>query len=131
MATQCLTRDITAWINRLARLLDRRSAWRLLPLLTGLLFASGRRTVSSWLRAGGLSKDYQDYYYFVWSLGHKVKWLAGIEEDDLHFREQVAPPRTAEQRLALVTTTGEEMQVAIAIVARQVPRHGNEGSGAE
>jgi hypothetical protein len=78
MATQCLTRDITAWINRLARLLDRRSSWRLLPLLTGLLFASGRRTVSSWLRAGELSKDYQDYYYFVSCVGRKVKWLAAV-----------------------------------------------------
>ena len=26
-----------------------RSAWRLAPLLTGLLFATGRRTVSTWL----------------------------------------------------------------------------------
>src|SRR5215472_12364821 len=76
MATPCLTRDITAWIDRLSSLLDPRSSWRLLPLLTGLLFATGRRTVSSWLRAGGLSKQYQDYYYFVWSLGSKVKPLA-------------------------------------------------------
>jgi hypothetical protein len=76
MATQCLTTDVTTWINRLARALDPRSSWRLVPLLGGLLFATGRRTVSSWLRAGGLGKDYQDYYYFVWSLGHKVKWLA-------------------------------------------------------
>jgi len=78
MATQCLTGDVAVWINRLARFLDPRLSWRLLPLLTGLLFASGRRTVSSWLRAGELSKDYQDYYYFVWSLGHKVKWLASV-----------------------------------------------------
>jgi hypothetical protein len=78
MATQCLTRDITAWIDRLARLLDPRSSWRLLPLVSGLLFATGRRTVSSWLRAGELSKDYQDYYYFVSSVGRKVKWLASV-----------------------------------------------------
>jgi len=78
MATQCLTGDVAVWINRLARFLDPRLSWRLLPLLTGLLFASGRCTVSSWLRAGELSKDYQDYYYFVWSLGHKVKWLASV-----------------------------------------------------
>src|SRR5262245_65811538 len=77
MATQCLTTDVTGWINELTRLLDPRAAWRLLPLMTGLLFATGRRTVSSWLRAGGLSKDYQDYYYFLSSLGHKVKSLAG------------------------------------------------------
>ena len=81
MATQCLTRDVTVWINRLAGLLDPRSSWRLLPLFGGLLFATGRRTVSSWLRAGGLSKDYQDYYYFVWSLGHKAKLLAAYVLD--------------------------------------------------
>lgn len=76
MATPCLTAELTAWINGLARLLDRRNSWRLLPMLTGLLFASGRRTVSSWLRAGALSKDYQDYYYFLASLGRNVKSLA-------------------------------------------------------
>ena len=43
--------------------------------------------------------------------------------------KQVAPPRTAEQRLTTVTTAGDEMQVAISIVARQVPRHGSERSG--
>jgi len=35
-------------------------------LLTGmLLFAGGRRTVTTWLRAAGVSDDYQDYYYFL------------------------------------------------------------------
>jgi len=78
MATPCLTAEITSWIDRLANLLDRRISWRLLPLLTGLLFATGRRTVSSWLRAGGLSDDYQDYYYFLFTLGDKTKALAAI-----------------------------------------------------
>ena len=81
MATQCLTADVTAWINRLARPLDPRVSWRLLPLLTGVLFATGRRTVSSWLRAGNLSDDYQDYYYFLSALGRKVKWLAAVVLD--------------------------------------------------
>ncbi len=76
MAATCLIAELTAWISRLAQMLDARIAWRLLPILTGLLFASGRRTVSSWLRAGGLSKDYQDYYYFLASLGRNVKSLA-------------------------------------------------------
>jgi hypothetical protein len=77
MAAACLTAELTAWINRLAGLLDRRISWRLLPIMTGLLFATGRRTVSSWLRAGGLSKEYQDYYYFLASLGCNIKSLAG------------------------------------------------------
>lgn len=78
MATQCLSRDLCDWIGRMAGLLDARTAWRLAPLLSGLLFATGRRTVSSWLRAGQLSDDYQDYYYFLCSLGDKVKALAGV-----------------------------------------------------
>jgi hypothetical protein len=32
--------------------------------------------VSSWLRAGELSDDYQDYYYFLATLGRKVELLA-------------------------------------------------------
>jgi hypothetical protein len=78
MATPCLTEDVTAWIERLAKPLDPRVSWRLLPLLSGLLFATGRRTVSSWLRAGHLSKQYQDYYYFLSTLGQKVELLAGL-----------------------------------------------------
>jgi hypothetical protein len=81
MATQCLTTDLTAWINRLSCCLDPRTRWRLVPLITGLLFATGRRTVSSWLRAGNLSKDYQAYYYFLSSLGHKVEFLAAVVLD--------------------------------------------------
>src|SRR5204862_4458082 len=76
MAAPCLTSDLTNWIDRLAKLLDGRNSWRLLPVLTGLLFATGRRTVSSWLRAGELSKDYQNYYAFLGSLGHHVQSLA-------------------------------------------------------
>jgi DDE superfamily endonuclease len=78
MATQCLTSSVKTWIARMADVLDPRSSFRLLPLLTGLLFATGRRTVSSWLRASELSKDYQDYYYFVFALGRKVKALATV-----------------------------------------------------
>jgi DDE superfamily endonuclease len=78
MAAPCLNADVTAWINRLARVLDPRISWRLLPILDGLLFATGRRTVSSWLRAAQLSKHYQDYYYFLSSLGHKVELLAAV-----------------------------------------------------
>jgi DDE superfamily endonuclease len=78
MATPCLTTDVTGWIKRLTGLLDPRFNWRLLPLMTGLLFATGRRTVSSWLRAAELGKDYEDYYYFVSAVGHKVKCLAAV-----------------------------------------------------
>ena len=45
--------------------------------MTGLLFATGRRTVPSWLPAGQLSQDYLDYYYFLTTVGRKVEMLAG------------------------------------------------------
>jgi hypothetical protein len=44
--------------------------------LTGILFAQGRRTVTTWLRAAGVSPDFQDYYYFLAALGRKTKSVA-------------------------------------------------------
>lgn len=77
MAAWMLPAELSAVITSLAGPLHGRLGWRLLPLMAGMLFAQGRRTVASWLRAGGLGDDYQDYYYFLGSLGRKVKWLAG------------------------------------------------------
>jgi hypothetical protein len=45
-------------------------------LLVGILFAQGRRTVTTWLRAAGISDDYQDYYYFLAALGRKTESVA-------------------------------------------------------
>jgi hypothetical protein len=56
--------------------LHARNRWRLPVLLTGILFASGRRTVTTWLRAAGVSDDFQDYYYFLTCVGHKSKSIA-------------------------------------------------------
>jgi hypothetical protein len=67
---------VSLWIARLAGMLHGRLAWRLLPLLTGALFAQGRKTVAGWLRGGDLGRDYQAYYYFLGSLGRKVKSVA-------------------------------------------------------
>jgi len=60
----------------LAAGLHARSRWRLPVLLVGILFAHGRRTVTTWLRAAGVSDDYQDYYYFLAALGRKTKSVA-------------------------------------------------------
>src|SRR5216684_4882378 len=76
MTTWHFPREMASWIDRMSYLLDKRNAWRLCPMLVGAMFAVGRRTVSSWLRAGGLSKDYKDSYYFLASLGRNVKSLA-------------------------------------------------------
>ena len=98
MATLCLTTDTAAWIKRLASLLDARVSWRLAPLMAGLLFATGRRTVSSWLRAGGLSDDYQDYYYFLGSLGDKAKSLAAVV---LRIAVETIAPQDSQGRILL------------------------------
>jgi len=76
MVTWQLPADVTYWIAALSKLLDERNAFRLLPVFTGIFFGQGRRTVSSWLRAAGISDDYEDYYYFVSTLGRKSKSLA-------------------------------------------------------
>ena len=62
------------WSEWLAAGLHARNRWRLPVLLTGILFAVGRRTVTSWLRAVGVSDDFQDYYYFLAPLGRKAEF---------------------------------------------------------
>ena len=64
------------WSEWLAAGLHARNRWRLPVLLMGILFANGRRTVTSWLRAAGISDDYQDYYYFLTPVGRKSKSIA-------------------------------------------------------
>ena len=64
------------WSERLASGLHGRNAWRLPVLMLGMLFARGRRTVTTWLRAAGISDGYQDYYYFLASLGRKTEKVA-------------------------------------------------------
>lgn len=76
MAEWQLPAELVAWILQLSQPLHARIACRLLPLLTGMLFAQGRRTVSSWLRGGGLGHDFRRYYYFLGSLGRKTSWVA-------------------------------------------------------
>jgi hypothetical protein len=68
--------DWSEWVAWLQMGLHGRSRWRLPLVLTGLLLAGGRRTVSSWLRAAQLQAAYTDYYYFNGTVGRKTKELA-------------------------------------------------------
>ena len=63
------------WSHWLAAGLHGRSRWRLPPLLIGVLFAGGRRVVASWIRTAGLSDDYQNYYFFLQSVGRRWREL--------------------------------------------------------
>ena len=68
--------DWMEWSQWLAAGLHARNRWRLPLLLLGILFAQGRRTVTTWLRVAGISDDYQDYYYFLAALGRKTELVA-------------------------------------------------------
>lgn len=65
------------WVESLSLVLHADNRWRLLVLMTGMLFARGRLTVSSWLRGARITKDFQDYYYFVSAVGKRVDAVAG------------------------------------------------------
>ncbi len=64
------------WSDWLSAGLHARNRWRLGVLLMGILFAHGRRTVTSWLRAAGVRDDFQDYYYSLAALGRKSQSVA-------------------------------------------------------
>lgn len=71
-----LPSELNALLVAWSSCLHARVAARLLPLMIGVLFARGRRTVASWLRAAGLGSDFRLYYYFVSTLGRKADLLA-------------------------------------------------------
>ena len=64
------------WSEWLAAGLHARNRWRLPVLLLGILFANGRRTVTTWLRAAGICDDFANYYYFLASVGRKTELVA-------------------------------------------------------
>ena len=64
------------WVDWLAAGLHGRNRWRLSWIIMGILFARGRRTVTTWLRAAGIQDDFAGYYYFLQPLGRKTKQLA-------------------------------------------------------
>lgn len=59
------------WFSRIASALDRRSAPRLVLLFLGAVLARGRRTVTSWIRAAGLSDQFRPCYTTVAAAGRK------------------------------------------------------------
>lgn len=64
--------QLAEWISFLSEALDKRNAWRLAPLLLGVVWATGRRTASRWITAADLSDDWQRYYELLWSIGRKA-----------------------------------------------------------
>ena len=122
MAAWHLPPELVRWVTQLTLPLHAGLADRLLPLLTGLLFARGRRTVASWLRGGGLGHDDRSYYYFLTSLGHKVKYVAG-QVSLVHSVDSVALAEVIEARgvpqacLVQVNVAGEASKHGVAPAA--------------
>ncbi|HMB05251.1 MAG TPA: hypothetical protein VKP69_16125, partial [Isosphaeraceae bacterium] len=77
MESQWLPVSLVVGITALAGTLDARQQARFVQLCTGLLFARGRRTVASWLRACAAGRDSKRYYYLLGSVGRKAWALAG------------------------------------------------------
>lgn len=62
----------------LCSVLHQRCAWRLAVLITGIVFAKGRRTATRWFRCAGISRQYKAFYYFIGSIGRKTEIVATI-----------------------------------------------------
>jgi hypothetical protein len=70
------TAALCHWFSYLAAALDRRSAVRLTWVFVGAVLARGRRTVTSWIRAAGLSADYKPVYTTVAAAGKRTDAIA-------------------------------------------------------
>lgn len=62
----------------LCSVLHQRSAWRLNIIIAGNIFANGRRTITSWFRAAGITQRYKAFYYFIGSIGKKAEAITTI-----------------------------------------------------
>jgi DDE superfamily endonuclease len=67
---------LTTTFATLASWLHKRSARRLPGLLLGILFATGRRTVTSWFRAADIRDDFRPAYTTVCAVGREVPHMA-------------------------------------------------------
>ena len=67
---------LSACFHDLSTALDRRSAPRLFLLFQGALFATSRRTVTSWFRAAGIRRDFRPAYNALWAAGRRAEALA-------------------------------------------------------
>ncbi len=71
-----LPSQLSSWLEALVSPLDRRSAPRFLLLLLGALFARGRRTVTSWFRACGITDEFRHAYNALSAAGRAAGWVA-------------------------------------------------------
>ena len=66
------------WFSALAALVDPRCAARLARVFLGAVLARGRRTVTTWIRAAGLSGEFRSVYTTVAAAGKRADALAAV-----------------------------------------------------
>jgi hypothetical protein len=76
MALSHLPASVANAFYNWASWLDRRSGARLPVLLLGMLFASERRTVTSWFRGAGITADFRQSYVTVCAVGRAANSMA-------------------------------------------------------
>lgn len=76
MALSHLPASVANLFDRIAHWLDRRTAARIPLLLLGILFASGRRTVTSWFRAADITTEFRQGYVAVCAVGQNFEDMA-------------------------------------------------------
>jgi hypothetical protein len=76
MSLSYLPPFLSALFLALARCLDKRLVSRLPQLLLGVLFARGRRTVTSWYRPAGITHTFRQNYRVVAAVGRRMDSLA-------------------------------------------------------
>jgi len=76
MTSSHIARHLCHWFSALAAPLDARSAPRLACLFLGAILARGRRTVTRWIRAAGLSAEFRPCYTTISAAGHRAERVA-------------------------------------------------------
>jgi hypothetical protein len=66
------------WLDSFKEPLEKRLRWRLDTLMTGVIMAKGRRTVTSWLRAAGVISGWEEFYYFLAAMGRVCEFMATL-----------------------------------------------------
>jgi len=75
---------VKRFVDQATALFDRRHAELVEPLFVGELLAHGRRTATTWFRAGGIADDFRRAYTLLGTLGKsKVPTCAGVLFRDL------------------------------------------------
>jgi hypothetical protein len=82
VAVSHITLPFVQWLTVLSTSLDRRSAARLAKLWLGVVLARGRRTVTRWIRAAGLSEQFRCCYDTVAAAGKTADLIAAKMAND-------------------------------------------------